>query len=254
MEKTFMSDILDFAVNGHGGLEQWNRFTAITAHLSQGGGLWGLKQQAGVLDDVQVTASLHIERVSHGPFGADRVHTMFSPDWVAIVAPSGQTLQELTDPRDSFAGHTQETPWSLPQLAYFVGTAMWTYLTQPFSLTTPGFQTSEGEPLVENGRSYRRMDVVWPENLATHNRDQILYLDEYGLIHRHDYTVEISANTPAVHYMSDYETVSGLRVPTRHRVYPRSEDGSAIEDFLVVSIDLSDIRYIAGDLGAASLR
>ena len=239
-----MSDILDFAINGHGGLDRWNRFTAITAHLSQGGALWGLKQQAGVLDEVQVTAYLHIERVSHGPFGPDRVHTMFSPERVGIVSDSGQVLQELTDPRASFAGHTDETPWSLPELAYFVGTAMWTYLTQPFSLTMPGFQISEGEPLVELGRTYRRMNVIWPENLATHNRDQVLYLDENGLIHRHDYTVEIAAGAKAVHYMSDYQTVSGLNVATRHRIHPRAEDGSAVKDFVIVSIDLSDIRYI----------
>ena len=34
----------------------------------------------------------------------------------------------------------------LDQLAYFVGTAMWTYLTQPFTFTLPGFDTSELEP------------------------------------------------------------------------------------------------------------
>jgi hypothetical protein len=31
-------------------------------------------------------------------------------------------------------GHAAETQWSTLQLAYFVGTAMWTDLTQPFSI------------------------------------------------------------------------------------------------------------------------
>ena len=47
-----------------------------------------------------------------------------------IVSDDGAVLEALDQPRDSFAGQTQETPWSTLQLAYFVGTAMWTaYLT-----------------------------------------------------------------------------------------------------------------------------
>jgi hypothetical protein len=29
-----MNDVLDFAMNGHGGLDRWREFTAISAHLS----------------------------------------------------------------------------------------------------------------------------------------------------------------------------------------------------------------------------
>ncbi|MGV9380126.1 hypothetical protein ACWDRB_30195 [Nonomuraea sp. NPDC003707] len=239
-----MGDILNFALDGHGGLDRWNRFRSVFAHLSQGGALWAMKQQPGVLDDVGVLAELRTERVSHGPFGPDGIHTEFSPDRVAIVSASGSVLDELTEPRASFAGHGQDTPWTLPQLAYFAGAAMWTYLTQPFSLTMPGFVITEGEPWTEDGRTFRRMDVTWPTDLATHNRNQSLYLDEDGLIYRHDYSVEISGNTPAAHYMSEYQTVSGLKVPMRHRVYPRGDDGAPIRDLLVVSIDYRDVRFI----------
>jgi hypothetical protein len=34
-------------------------------------------------------------------------------------------------PQASFAGHALETPWTEPQLAYFAGYAMWTYLNLP---------------------------------------------------------------------------------------------------------------------------
>ena len=239
-----MSDILDFAIKGHGGLDRWNQFASISAHLSQGGGLWALKHQDGVLAEVDVTADLHTERVSHGPFGDDGVHTEFSPGRVAIASSTGAVVEELLEPRKSFAGHVQATPWNRLQLAYFVGTAMWTYLTQPFSFTMPGFVITEGDPLVEDGASYRRMNVTWPSYLATHNANQVLYLDGSGLIHRHDYTVEITGNTEAAHYMSDYEEVSGIQVPTRHRIYPRGENGQVVKDFLVVSIDYSNVQYV----------
>lgn len=238
-----MNDILEFAMNGHGGLDRWKEFASISAHLTQGGALWDLKQQSGVLAEVDVTASLAAEHVSHGPFGEPPVHTDFMPDRVAIESADGAVLEQLSQPRDSFAGHTQATPWNRLQLAYFAGTAMWTYLTQPFSFTMPGFVVSEGDPWVEDGRTYRRMNVTWPSHLATHNPDQVLYLDDAGLIFRHDYTVEITGNTDAAHYLTDYVDVSGLKVPTRHRIYPRAADGQADRSLLIVSIDYSDVRY-----------
>jgi hypothetical protein len=37
--------------------------------------------------------------------------------------------------RRADAGRRSETPWTTLQLACFVGTAMWTYLTRPFTFT-----------------------------------------------------------------------------------------------------------------------
>ena len=37
------------AIEAHGGLEGWSRFTALSAHLIGGGDLWAVKGKAGVL-------------------------------------------------------------------------------------------------------------------------------------------------------------------------------------------------------------
>jgi hypothetical protein len=240
-----MNEILEFALAGHGGLDRWKTFRTVSAHLSQGGALWELKQQGGVLAEVDVVADLQEEHVSHGPFGTPPVHTDFTPDRVAIESSDGSVVEELMEPRKSFADHVQTTPWNRLQLAYFAGTAMWTYLTQPFSFTLPGFKTSEGEPWNEGGKTYRTLHVTWPEGFATHNADQVLYLDEDGTVFRHDYTVEITGGTPAAHYMTDYTEVSGLKVPARHRIYPRGADGKPDESLLIVSIDYSNVAYHA---------
>jgi hypothetical protein len=142
-----MTELLDTVIQAHGGLDRWNQLDNVSARLIQGGALWPLKGQAGVLDDVVVSASLHQERVSHRPFGAAGRRSAFTPKRIAIENGDGTVLEALDQPRDSFAGHTLETPWSTLQLAYFVGTAMWTYLTQPFTFAMPGFQTSELGPL-----------------------------------------------------------------------------------------------------------
>jgi hypothetical protein len=238
-----MNDLLETAIGAHGGLKRWNQLNTVTARLTQGGALWALKGQPGVLDDVVVTASLHQERASHRPFGAADRRSAFAPERVAIVNDDGTVLEALDQPRASFAGHTLETPWTTLQLAYFVGTAMWTYLTQPFTFKLPGFETSELEPWDESGQQWRRLRVAWPGNLATHSSEQTLYFDRDGLLARHDYEVEVSGGTPAAHYVSDYDEVAGIRVPTKHRIFPRSPDGQSLGEPLVVSIDLSEIAF-----------
>ena len=65
-----MSDLLATVIEAHGGLERWGELDAVSARLVQGGALWAVKGQQGVLDDVFVRASLHQERASHHPFGA----------------------------------------------------------------------------------------------------------------------------------------------------------------------------------------
>jgi hypothetical protein len=238
-----MGDLLETVLEAHGGLERWNQLDSVSARLTQGGVLWAVKGQAGVLDDVVVTASLHDERVSHRPFGAPDRRSAFTPERVAIETDDGSVLDVLREPRASFAGHVTETPWSTLQLAYFAGTAMWTYLTQPFTFAMPGFQTSELEPWDESGQRWRRLRVIWPSNLATHSTEQTLYFDDDGLLARHDYDVEINGGNTAAHYVSDYDEVAGIKLPTKHRIVPRTPDGASLAEPLFVSIDLSEIAF-----------
>ncbi|HLQ57078.1 MAG TPA: hypothetical protein VK162_22755 [Streptosporangiaceae bacterium] len=65
-------------------LSAGNELETVSARLIQGGVLWAVKGQQGVLDDVFVTASLHEERVSHHPFGAADRRSVFTPERVAI--------------------------------------------------------------------------------------------------------------------------------------------------------------------------
>jgi hypothetical protein len=146
-----MTDLLETLIEAHGGLERWRQLDAVSARLVQGGALWALKGQPGVLDDVFARASLHQERESHHPFGAPDRRSAFTPRRVAIETTTGDVIEALDQPRASFAGHTLETPWTILQLAYFVGTAMWTYLTQPFTFARPGFETRELDPWQEHG-------------------------------------------------------------------------------------------------------
>lgn len=235
--------LLTLALEAHGGLDRWLRFTNVSAHLVNGGALWGLKQQPGVLDEVNVSVALRRPWASHFPFGEPHLRTSFEPQRIAIETIAGEVVEERRQPRDSFKGHELGTPWDRLQLAYFAGYAMWTYLTTPFLFAMDGIHAEEVAPWHEQGETWRRLRVNFPERIATHSATQTFYFDSGGLLRRHDYDTEVVGGTPAAHYVAEYREYSGILVPTRRRVLGRAPDGTAVPEPLIVSIDLSDIQF-----------
>lgn len=237
-----MDDLVDMILSAHGGLEHWRTFSSLKAHLLQGGVLWSVKGHAGLLDDTTVTVDLRREHASHAPFGDAGRRSSFTPDLVSLQNANGETIEELAAPRQSFARHTLETPWTELQLAYFAGCAMWTYLNMPFLLAAPGVESTRIDPWDEKGETWERLRVRFPDTIATHSTEQTLYVGPDGLLKRHDYDVEIAGNTPGAHYISGYLDVQGVMIPTRRRIFAREPDGRAMADPMVVSIDLDQIE------------
>ena len=238
-----MTDLATLAIDAHGGLDRWRKLKTVSARLLQGGVLWQLKRQEGVLRDVHLTVDLRKEWASHWPFGQPDRHTSFEPSRVAIETSNGDVVEERVHPRESFEGHVLDTPWDSLQLAYFAGYAMWTYLNTPFLFALPGVKAEEVEAWAENGEAWRRLKVTFPTSIATHSAEQTFYFDQEGLLKRHDYEVDISGGTPAAHYVSQLQEISGIVVPTKHTIVPRQPDGSSAPTPVVVSIDLSEIDF-----------
>ena len=90
---------------------------------------------------------------------------------------------------------------------------MWTYLTTPFLYTYPGFVTEEISPWEENGEIWRRLKVTFPDNIASHTREQISFFGPDGLLRRHDYTVDILGGATGVNYMSHSAYMPDRSVP-----------------------------------------
>lgn len=238
-----MNDLRQQAMEAHGGLERFRRFSFLTARLHQFGILWDLKGKADTLTHADVRVNLREEEVSHGPFHPTHNRSRFTPDKVTIETPDGDVVEELSQPRASFAGFAMETHWSDPQLAYFAGYTMWTYLTSPFLLAQPGVVAEEVAPWSEQGETWRRLRVTFPDTIATHSREQTFYVGPDGLIRRHDYEVEIQGNNAAARYLLDPVTVEGLVLPSKFRVYPRNPDNRPAPEPLIVGVDLSDHRF-----------
>lgn len=85
--------LLNTAIDAAGGLERWQTHAFLSAHLSQGGYLWAMKDQGGVLDDVRVDLALHQEWVSHHPFGTPDLRSSFTPRRVQLRVADGKTVE-----------------------------------------------------------------------------------------------------------------------------------------------------------------
>lgn len=238
-----MSDLVDFVIEAHGGLERFKGFKTLEADLLQGGILWALKGQPTVLEHAHVKVDLTQEHVSHWPFAPTQNRSNFTPGRVAIETPEGDVVEELLEPRGSFAGYEMETPWSNPQVGYFAGYTMWTYLTSPFLLKQPGVVTQEVESWTENGETWRRLRAEFPETIATHSKTQTYYFDEKGHLRRHDYEVDIQGSNPAARYLTEPVVVDGITLYGKMRIYPRLPDNTPAVDPLIVAIDLSNYRF-----------
>jgi len=238
-----MSDLLKQAVAAHGGLERWNAFSRLTARARIGGVLWTLKRQKTLLADINVGIETHTERLAIAPFGGVDRRSVFRPDLLKIETTDGRLIDERSDPESAFAGHTQETPWDPLHVAYFASEALWTYLTLAFLYTYPGFVSEEIAPWQEDGETWRRLKVTFPDTIKSHTRTQVTLFGADGLMRRHDYTVDVLGGAQGANYTSGYRSFQGLNVPTRRRVYAHDAAMRKVPGPLLVSIDFDDITF-----------
>jgi hypothetical protein len=226
----------------HGGLDRWCNFNKVTAKVVTGGYLWGMK---GIeIDDTPraMTSEFRRQWTHTEPFGNSDWHMIFEPDRAVIKTQAGEIIAEQKNPRETFAGHAWETPWTPVQLGYFNGYAMWTYYNLPFLLGDPAFEVTEVPSITHEGLLLRGLRVGFPQNIHTHCPEQSLYFDQGGLLRRHDYQVDVAGKSRAAHLISEYVDVQGLQFPTKRRVFIRNEDGTPQLDDMPVSADLFDFE------------
>jgi hypothetical protein len=235
--------LLDEVLGAYGGVERWRELDTIKIHQIVGGVLWTLKNVDGVINDSTVEIRVQEQRAWHRPFTRPGLRSSYSPGRVAIETDddSAVTVDFLDSPRDSFTGHELTTPWTMLQLAYFAGYAMWTYLSEPYSLTFPGVTTEELGSWDEDGQVWRRLGVRYPDGIGTHSADQVLYVDSDGLLRRRDYQVDIAGGSPAADHMNDHREFEGIIVPVQRIVHVRDESQHPVPVPVTVSIDVDEV-------------
>ncbi|MFJ5273856.1 hypothetical protein [Streptomyces sp. NPDC088358] len=238
-----MDDLLTEVIEAHGGTGRWEELTQARATLVSGGDLFAVKGLPQDATPRVMTVRLHEEHASVQPFGAHDQRTDFTPGRVSIEKLDGQVVAEREDPRTSFAGHTLETPWDPLDRAYFNGYALWTYLTTPFLLAMPGFTVTGIEPWREGDEVWPGLRAAFPPRIASHSTHQDFYFGPDRLLRRHDYHVDVAGGFAAAQYVHDHVEADGIVLPTKRRAYRRDVEGRPLLEQVMVSIDLSDVRF-----------
>lgn len=238
-----MGELLDAVLDAHGGLAHWRRFRRVEATIVTGGGLWAIKGQPQDPLPRRMTVALDHEWASLRPFGADDQRTAFTPRRIAIEKLDGRVVSEREDPRASFEGHEFAAPWDPLQRAYFNGYALWTYLTTPFLLALDGVAVREIAPVEDDGEVWAGLQAEFPREIATHSPVQEFYFGDDHLLRRHDYRVDVAGGFPAVQYTYDIIEAGGIKLPSKRRAYRADAQGKAIDDQLMVSIDIGEVCF-----------
>jgi hypothetical protein len=105
------TELLDSVLHAHRGIDRWNTFEKVSADFVSGGGLLPMKGININSKPLEGTATIHLESTVIRPFGRTDYLMLFTPDRVAVETTSGAIVEERSNPRAAFAGHTVSTPW-----------------------------------------------------------------------------------------------------------------------------------------------
>ena len=238
-----MTDLLQLALDAHGGLDRWNKVKAIQVAASITGAIWYVKGKPDFLKDVILAVETRTERVTVEFPGQDK-RAVFTPDRIAIETADGSPIEVRDNPEESFEGQQRETPWNDIHVIYFVGEALWTYLNIPFLYTYDGFTSEEISSIQVDGETWRRLKVTFPDSVKSHTKEQISCFGPDGLLRRHDYTVDILGGATGLNYASDYRNVDGIVIPAKRRVYAYEGNYQLVKEPLLVAIDMGEIKLL----------
>jgi hypothetical protein len=237
-----VSDLLTKVLDAHGGLDRYRSISTVTLDIEYSGPFWEFKGHPDFAGTEHVVADLHAQKIrQHRPSDGRTVEFDRGKNLVTVTSADGTILDKLENPRTTFEGYTSETRWSLAQMAYFRCYATWHYLPEPFLFAWPGAATDEVSPWVEDGQSWRGLDVTFPDHIDTHNETQRYYFDDEGLLRRMDYQPVVNGYSPTAHYVTAHTKVDGFVVPTKRSIHIRQEDGTPDRSWIPIELTLRNI-------------
>jgi hypothetical protein len=211
-------------IDAHGGIDRWNRVASIEVTFNLSGAAlvrkgYPSKYQPTCTVDAR-TPKVVFQGLGHGDRDDRWIYT---PERVWIERRDGTVTASRENPYEAFLDHTANTPWDHLHQACFAGYALHNYVTFPFHLSWPGFQSREVDPHEENGETWRVLEVTFPDYYPTHSKTQLFYFDKAFMLRRLDYA-PLAFKVPASHYCYDVKEISGIKIPTLRRVVGRLPD------------------------------
>ena len=93
-----MNDLLQKAVDAHGGLKRWNKISCVTVAASLTGAIWFVKSQGDYLKNVVMTVDTRKEQMTTDFPGQDK-RFLFTPERLVMEKRDGTLLLSGTIPR-----------------------------------------------------------------------------------------------------------------------------------------------------------
>lgn len=243
-------ELLDLAIATAGGHELWSTLLGLKIDISIGGPIWAMKgwPPEKTFDQI-LTLDTGKEHIMFSPFTRADRRMIFdaSADSVTMQTLDGEPVATLAPARAGFKGMLRNSAWDTLHLGYFLGYACWNYFTTPFLFTHPGVQAREIGPWHEAGQTWRRLQVRFPPQIATHNPSQVFYFDTRGIQRRMDYITEVNGSTLVGHYTSRHKAYDGLLVATRRRVFRRNPDNTVNLNLPSITLDIHDVELVRSD-------
>jgi hypothetical protein len=143
-------------------------------------------------------------------------------------------------PSFSVDAATPRTVFQRLHLTYFLGYAVWNYLTTPFFFARMGFATRELDAHVEGRETWRILEVAYPDDVPAHTKVQKLYVDDDFMLRRIDYVTDVLGGV-AAHYCYDQATIDGLVFPTVRRVVRRTPEGPLLSGRTSFILDYTEL-------------
>jgi hypothetical protein len=238
-----MNNLLEHVISAHGGRERWSQIGGLQVDATLHGSFWAVRGFSDKPFGETVTIDTRRELIRFSPWAQPEHDLMFraEDDVVDLRATADDSVLEThSGIRSTYKGYDLTSPWKPLQVGYFIGYAMWNYLTTPFLFDHPGVATREGESWTENGEVWHTLHVEFPSSIATHTAKQTFYFGEDGLLRRLDYDVDVNVGVAVAHYVGGYRTFEGIQIPTRRRVHRRNADNSAGENWSI-GIDINNV-------------
>ncbi len=233
------------AIEAHGGMENWNPVKEIKFKVRTTGAALASRLRPFGFGTTFVSLSVRFPRVTIASFPRKGLRGLFERERVAIERENGTVVKERLDPGKQMGSLRRKLYWDDLDLLFFGGFAFWNYFNLPFILEGSGFVLEEMASEEIEGKILTRLNVIFPEDIPTHSREQVFYFNTEGLLVRHDYTALVFGKwARAAHYSSDFTLSGGLVFPTRRVVYPRTEGGQVIKSVVLVHLEISDIEVV----------
>lgn len=234
--------LVDTLLSRHGGREAWRTVQCIEAELSTGGLAFASRGQFSPLRGCRIQVDPHHWRVTLSGYPDPDCRAEWTPGRVTLDLGDGTPPQTRLNPRDRFKGWLRHPRWDALDLLYFVGYAIWNYLSFPWLLTRDDVQVrvAQGRP---DATGPLRLEARFAPGFPTHSPVQHFHLGADGLLVRHDYVAEVMGPwASAAHFCLDHQWVDGLRLYTRRRVVPALGHWGSLPGPTLVWIELGSMQ------------